>query len=102
VRRNYSASAYRVNSKGKEEVNALMHSRLEKYSEKSLEKAGRPKEGPKSKREQLQAEPVNPRISEMSEENRESGIQGNEGELVRVVEVTTRTPTQEVRTQKIF
>lgn len=34
------------------------------------------------------------RISELSEENRESDFKGDEGKVVKIIEVTTTTPNE--------
>lgn len=71
VKRNYSATTHRVASSSREEINSLVQKKLQDYSDRSLEKKERIKESLKASKDQFRTI-SNPRISEMSEENRES------------------------------
>lgn len=63
VRRNFSATAYRVLSRSKEEVDSLIHSKIHGYTDKSLEKIEKLKESVSNKKVERKGREANPRIS---------------------------------------
>lgn len=78
-----------------------MSSKVKEYHDRSKEKAAKAREGEKlSKEAKLSAlqSSVN-RVSEVSEP-RDSDI--NRDEEVRIIEVTTKTPFEEIKTAKIY